>query len=120
MALGGAKRAGGAREAAAKFGPDDIVGAVRCIQAADGTPEERRARFRSVYPEFAERYPGIFFRASESGMDLGMLQMMVANLREPDGEERVGQALFDRFVSPAFRRRMRIADHFDSAPGKAD
>ena len=85
----------------------DIEAIVNDIQNYDGTPEQRREHFQTVYPDFAERYPGIFYKSSEGTMDMKMLKFMLANLSDPKGEEKVGQALFDRFVSPAFMDRFK-------------
>jgi hypothetical protein len=85
----------------------EIVSIVEEMQAHAGTPEERRALFGAKYPEFAERYPGLFFKSSEGGMDMKMLKFMLENVGDAAGEEKVGQELFERYVSPAFADRFK-------------
>lgn len=85
----------------------DIIAIVKEMQAHDGTPEERRAFFSDKYPDFAEKYPGLFYKSSEDGMDMKMIEFMVGQLARSDGEEKVGEALFDRYVSPAFIDRFK-------------
>jgi len=85
----------------------DIIAIVKEMQAHEGTPEERRTLFQGKYPEFAKRYPGLFFKSSEPGMDMKMLEFMVGQLPRSGGEEKVGQELFDRYVSPAFVDRFK-------------
>lgn len=86
---------------------DDIIPIVEEMQRYQGSPEERREHFKAKYPEFAERYPGLFFKASEDGMDMKMLRFMIGKLDDAAGEEQVGQELFDKFVSPAFVNRFK-------------
>lgn len=86
---------------------DEIVAIVEEMQAHGGTPEERRAHFGDKYPEFAEKYPGLFFKSSEGGMDMKMLKFMLDNVGSASGEDKVGQELFDKYVSPAFASRFK-------------
>lgn len=85
----------------------DIIPIVTEMQQHRGSPEERREHFKAKYPEFAERYPGLFFKASEDGMDMDMLKFMIGKIDDADGEEQVGQELFNKFVSPAFVNRFK-------------
>lgn len=85
----------------------DIIAIVREMQAHEGTPEEKRAFFGEKYPDFAEKYPGLFYKSSEPGMDFKMLEFMVGQLSQSDGEEKVGEELFERYVSPAFINRFK-------------
>lgn len=85
----------------------DIIGIVTEMQAHKGTPEEKRVFFADKYPDFADKYPGLFFKSSEPGMDMKMLEFMVGQLARSDGEEKVGQELFDKYVSPAFINRFK-------------
>jgi hypothetical protein len=85
----------------------EILAIVEEMQAYAGTPEERRALFGDKYPVFAEKYPGLFYKSSEDGMDMKMLGFMLQNLGSASGEEKVGQELFEKYVSPAFADRFK-------------
>lgn len=84
-----------------------ILAIVEEMQAHAGKPEERRAHFGPKYPEFAEKYPGLFFKSSEDGMDMNMLKFMLDKAGDSAGDEKVGEELFHRYVSPAFADRFK-------------
>jgi hypothetical protein len=63
--------------------------------------------FRKKYPEFYERYPGLFFKASEDGMDMNMLRFMLSKVGMAGGEEVVGKRLYSDYVSPAFTKHIK-------------
>lgn len=77
------------------------------MQNFQGSPETRRAVFSEKYPEFSERYPGLFFKSSEDGMDMNMLRFMLSKVDNKDGEEVVGKKLYTDYVSPAFTKKFQ-------------
>lgn len=66
-------------------------------QVNDGVDcEAVREKFSNDFPEFAERYPGLFYRCSVPGMDLSILKMMLSSLDKGD-EHSVPQMLNKKF-----------------------
>lgn len=82
----------------------NIEAIVTEMQNYTGSPETRRTVFSEKYPEFYERYPGLFFKASEDGMDMNMLRFMLSKVGMSGGEEVVGKRLYSDYVSPTFTK----------------
>lgn len=86
----------------------EILTIVQEIQEhAGATPDEKRTIFGDKYPQFADKYPGLFYKSCEEKMDMNMLRFMIGKLGEADGDDKVGEELFTRFVSPAFVNRFK-------------
>lgn len=54
----------------------------RVTDGAD--PGEVRNTFLDLEPEFAERYPGLFYKCSQPGTDMSILRFMLSSLEKGD------------------------------------
>lgn len=81
----------------------EILRIAREMQEFHGTEDERRERFATKYPRFANGYPVLFLAAARPGWDVKELERMLGAMSgwkrdKGRADEAVGQMLFEKFV----------------------